>query len=96
MAGENGSRGDPRARLAGAGPATQRPRGSAGGSWRDGTYPLGPSPRGLPETGPAWDALSAGAKWELAGGAGGGYCIEGDTDDETGHGFPTVAPSTGT
>ena len=29
-------------------------------------------------------------------GAGGSYCIEGDTDDETGHGFPTVAPSTGT
>lgn len=29
-------------------------------------------------------------------GAGGGYCIEGDTDGEPGHGFPTVAPSTGT
>jgi hypothetical protein len=42
-------------------------------------------------------ALTAiGSDLDALGGADGGYCIEGDTGGETGHGLPTVAPSTGT
>ena len=62
-----------------------------------GPIPWGPRPGAFPKWAPPGSPCQPGPnKWELAGVAGGGYCIEGDTDDETGHGFPTVAPSTGT